>query len=141
MPHIQRRPVSSSDADALGHANNVAYVRWVQDAAGDHCRAAGVDLDALREAGHAFVVARHEVDYVRSAMPGDDLEVHTWVERQRGAISLRRTEIFRASDGELLARARSTWVFVDLASGKPVRLPEALVGLLPVEAGAPRDQN
>jgi acyl-CoA thioester hydrolase len=32
--------VQPPDIDELGHANNVQYVRWVQDTAGAHWRAA-----------------------------------------------------------------------------------------------------
>jgi acyl-CoA thioesterase FadM len=36
---------------------------------------------------------------------------------------VRHNEIRRLSDGVVLARAYALWVFVDLATGKPVRVP------------------
>jgi acyl-CoA thioester hydrolase len=54
---------------------------------------------------------------------GDDLIVFTWVADMQRASSLRRYEITRTLDQAVLARAETRWVFVDLASRKPIRIP------------------
>ncbi|MGP8243941.1 MAG: acyl-CoA thioesterase [Bryobacteraceae bacterium] len=41
-------PVEPADIDALGHVNNVAYLRWVQDAAVAHWRAIASAEDQAR---------------------------------------------------------------------------------------------
>jgi acyl-CoA thioester hydrolase len=116
--------VSPEDVDVLGHASNVAYVRWIQDVAIAHSAAVGFDLDAYRRLGAAFVVARHEVDYLRPALRGDVVEARTWISSAMIAKVLRSTELVRVSDGQLLARAQTTWGFVGLSSGRPVRIRE-----------------
>lgn len=134
MPHVQTVEVTDAHCDTLGHVNNVVYLQWIQDAAADHCRAAGLDLPAIfQETGQAFVVARHEIDYVRPAFPGTTLSVETWVERQRATMSMRQTRVKDAA-GEVLCRARTVWVFVDVEAGKPVRLPKGFKVLLPAES-------
>jgi acyl-CoA thioester hydrolase len=121
----QALSVAPEDVDLLGHASNVAYVRWIQDIARAHSEAVGLDFAAYRALGAVFVVRRHEVDYLRPAMPGEALRLRTWVESWKAASSVRRTEVLRA-DGTELARAATTWALVSTENGKPVRIGAAI---------------
>jgi len=114
--------VRDEDIDALGHASNVAFVRWLQSAAIAHSGALGFDLEAYRRLGAVFVVVRHEIDYVRPALRGDVIEARTWVSSVTAAKCLRSTELVRRSDGQLLAKSVTTWGFVEFASGRPRRI-------------------
>jgi acyl-CoA thioester hydrolase len=118
--------VRDDDVDVLGHASNIAFVRWIQDVAVAHSAAVGFDLDAYRRLGAAFVVVRHEVDYLRPAMLGDLVEARTWISSAMVAKVLRSTELVRVSDGQLLAKSLTTWGFVELATGRPRRIREEL---------------
>lgn len=121
-----RKPlrVEPEAIDELGHASNVAYVGWIQDVARAHSEAVGYDHARYREIGGVFVVLRHEIDYLRPALLDDRLELTTWVERFGAAASTRRTEITRGD--EPLARAVTTWAYVDVATGRPRRIPPAI---------------
>ena len=110
--------------DELGHASNVAYLGWVQDVARAHSEAVGYDHARYRELGGVFVVIRHEIDYLRPAFAGDVLALTTWVESFGAASSERRTEIARGDT--LVARAVTTWAYVDVGQGRPLRIPPAV---------------
>jgi len=122
--------VEPSDIDQLGHANNVAYVRWVQEVAAAHWH----HLYPLAEAlpPQVWVVQEHRVRYLRSAYAGDELRVSTWVADVKGASSKRMTRIERAADGQLLCAAETQWVLLDGASGRPVRVPGEVAAKLGV---------
>jgi acyl-CoA thioester hydrolase len=117
--------VSESDIDVLGHANNVAYLRWVQDVAVAHSEAVGLDFARYREIGGVFVVRRHEIDYLRSALRGEKLLVCTWIPMSMAAKVVRKTEVRRES-GEVVVRAETLWGFIDGRTMRPVRIPEAV---------------
>jgi len=119
--------VSKSDIDDLGHAGNVSWVRWVNEAAGAHSLAIGLDLEGYRKLGMLWVVRRHEIEYLQAAFEGDQVDAHTWVHSLRGATSLRRTLFRRADNQALLARAETTWVLLALPSGRPTRVPKQLL--------------
>jgi acyl-CoA thioester hydrolase len=124
--------VAGSDIDQLGHANNVAYVRWVQDVAAAHWH----HLYPLTEAlpPQVWVVQEHRVRYLRSAYAGEELRASTWVADVKGASSKRLTRIERVADGQLLCAAETQWVLLDASSGRPVRVPgEVAERLLPAE--------
>lgn len=114
--------VKDDDIDALGHANNVVFVRWIQSAAVAHSAALGLGIETYRRIGAVFVVVRHEIDYVRPALLGDLLVAQTRVSSIMAAKCFRCTEIHRRSDGQLLAKGVTTWGFVELASGRPKRI-------------------
>ena len=113
--------VSAEEIDELGHASNVAYVRWVQEAAKAHSASVGFDHAAYVRVGGVFVVRKHEIEYLSSALSGDDLELITWIEGWTAVTSDRRTRIERA--GTVLAKCTTTWAFVSL-EGRPRRIPK-----------------
>jgi acyl-CoA thioester hydrolase len=108
--------VEPADIDQLGHVNNVTYVRWVQDAAIAHWTSAAPAADQARL---FWVVVRHEIDYKRPAVLGDKVIARTWVGTASRIRFERHTEIVRACDGTLLAKALTIWCPMDTRTGKP----------------------
>ncbi|HVZ32988.1 MAG TPA: thioesterase family protein [Polyangiaceae bacterium] len=117
--------MAPSDIDELGHANNVVWLRWVNEAARAHSDAVGFGPAGLRRLGVLWVVRRHEIDYLAPAHEAEELEAITWAHTLSAASSLRRTLFKRA--GSVLARAETTWVLIDPGSGKPRRVPREIL--------------
>lgn len=119
--------VGEADIDMLGHASNIAYLRWVQDVAVAHSAAVGLDMEGYSQLGAVFVVRRHEIDYLRPVVRGEALELRTWIDSASAAKCKRATEIVRVGTSELVvARAMTTWGFVELTSGRPTRIPDSV---------------
>ena len=74
--------------------------------------------------GFGTVAREFRIQYQTPALLDDVLEVATWVSRVKRASILRHYTIKRISDGEPIARAQAVWVFVDLATGRPLRIPD-----------------
>ena len=111
--------VAPADIDALGHVNNVVYLRWMQEAATAHWES--VVPPESREAV-AWVVVRHEIDYKAPAFAGERLIARTWVGAPTGATWERFIEIRRVPGDQLLSRGRSVYVPIDPATGRPRRV-------------------
>ena len=133
--HLYHLLVPPSSIDANGHANNVEFVRWMQDAAVSHADAVGGTAATL-DAGASWVVRAHRIEYRRPALLGERLVIKTWVENFRRAFSLRKYEFRRPADDALLATAETDWVFVDTATGRPRTIPPHIVALFGL---SPRD--
>ena len=137
------------EMDAFGHVNNAVYLHYLEQAAIEHSAAAGFPDERARELGGAWVVRKHEIEYLRPAAAGDVLQVVTWAVEFRGARAYRDYAIFRVNvntetngrdgvpaDGflapdqapvdEPLVRARTLWVWADRVSGRPRRIPAEL---------------
>src|SRR3954452_7033317 len=105
--------VADDDIDMLGHASNIADVRWVQDVAVAHSSAVGLDMEGYSQLGAVFVVRRHEIDYLRPVVRGDILQLRTWIDSASAAKCKRATEIVRVGTPEVVvARAMTTWGYI-----------------------------
>jgi acyl-CoA thioester hydrolase len=120
--------IPKSALDENGHANNVMYVQWMQDAAVQHYQAMG-GTDPTQAIGATWVVRSHLVEYLRPAFEGQRIRVSTWVANLRRVRSLRRYRFVRVSDQQLLVRGETDWVFVDAKSGAPRAIPAEVAGL------------
>jgi acyl-CoA thioester hydrolase len=74
-----RRP---EHIDELGHVNNAVWVQWIQQTATTHWYAKAAP--EVRDA-YVWVVIRHEIDYLRPALVGDEVTARTWVGRRQRA--------------------------------------------------------
>jgi acyl-CoA thioester hydrolase len=124
--------VTADEIDALEHASNVAYVEWMQAAAVAHSTALGWPADRYLRLGRGWVVRAHAIEYLQPAFAGDNVIVRTWVATMRKATSLRRYQIRRKSDGEILATAETRWAFIDYATRQPARVPREVAEAFPV---------
>lgn len=115
--------VPAEDIDGMGHVNNVAYLRYAQDAATAHWKSRATP-EQIRQ--YAWVARRHEIDYLRPALPDDELLARTWVGATSGATYDRHVELLRAGTGEVLARVRTVWVLLDARTLRPRRVPPEL---------------
>ena len=121
MTGFERRfTATEAEIDELGHVNNAAWVRWIQEIATEHWRAAA---PAEHVDAYVWVVTRHEIDYLRALGPGETVTGRTWVgEAPKGARFDRHAE-FVDGDGRVCVRAKTTWAILDKASGRPLRVP------------------
>lgn len=113
--------------DVQGHVNNLAYVGWMQDVAIEHSAAAGWPMARYFELGAGWVVRSHYIEYLRPAFSREPIGAHTWVPRFDQRTTPRRYIFVRESDRQVLARAETQWVFVDLTTGRRRALPKDLL--------------
>jgi len=118
-----RKRVEWRDIDPLGHLNNAVYFSYTEEAAIAAGERYGITHASSTQSGLGWAVKRSRIEYLLPALAGDELEVLTWL----GAVSLASAErhylIFRSAERELLARAQTLWLTVDLQTGRPRRIP------------------
>ncbi len=120
LTSITARP---EDIDMLGHVNNAVWVRWIQDVATLHWLAVA---PAEHVATYLWVVTRHEIDYRGNVGPGETVRAKTWVGAAPRGARFDRLMEFTGSDGKVKVAAKSTWALIDRASGRLLRVPEAV---------------
>ena len=118
--------INDDEIDGYGHVNNKAYVGWMQEAAIAHSTAVGWDPSRYRSNGIGWLARSHTITYLQPAFVAEDVEVQTWVVDMKKVTSLRRYEIVRRTDAVTLATAETQWVFVNLQSFKPLRIPTGI---------------
>lgn len=118
-----RRQVQWRELDTMGHVNNAVYMDYVTDCGMQVISAHGWTLEQMRERGFGILVKRHQIEYKQSALLNEELEISTWVSGMRNASGTRHYTIHRVRDGALLTRVHSLCVWIDLATGAPMRIP------------------
>jgi acyl-CoA thioester hydrolase len=114
--------VRYAEIDAQGHVNNAVYLSYFEVGRVEWLRAAGLSYRELEERGYGFVVVEALVRYRRAAFFDDELTLHTELaDLTRASI---RFEYAVSRAGEALATGHTRHACVDLATGKPVRVPE-----------------
>ena len=120
--YTARVNVRHHELDAFGRVHPGVYLRYLAHTAVEASTAAGFDAAWYEAAGAVWLVRRSTFTVLRPATAGEELEIRTWVEDFRRVRSHRRYEV-RGLDGTLRLAARTDWVYVDRASGRPRRVP------------------
>jgi acyl-CoA thioester hydrolase len=123
--------VPQSAIDGNGHVNNVAYVQWMQDAAAiHHPQAVGYKTPE----NATWYAREHRVVYLLPAFLGEEIEVRTWLSEYRRVRVRRKYEFIRKSDGKVIVKGETDYVYVDARTGRPITIPEDMQALFPAVA-------
>lgn len=123
--------VGEADIDLQGRVSNLRFVAWMQDVAVAHSTACGWPLERYAARSEGWVVRQHSITYKRPAVLGDVLTLATWVADFASRHCHRRYVFWRQADKAVLAEAETQWVYIDMASGKALRIPEELRQVFP----------
>jgi acyl-CoA thioester hydrolase len=120
---LQRR-LSHADVDFLGELKVAALLGLLEQAAVEASTAVGFDAARYTREGRIWIIRRTRLQRFIPVGGTDTVEVETHVDDFRRARSLRRYTVRR--DGVAVAEATTDWVYCDLQSGRPARIPETL---------------
>jgi acyl-CoA thioester hydrolase len=132
MPHsefrfCQRIRVRYGEGDQQGVVFNARYLDYGDIAITEYWRAVGFRF--IGAGAMEFHVARAEVDYKKPIYPDEMIDLYARTERFGNSSMTVMIEIHGAHDDgaeDLRAIIREVQVHVDLASHKPVPIPEAV---------------
>ncbi len=117
------------DTDAGGIVFYANYLKFFERARTEWVRANGIALRGRLDEGIGFVVHSLDVRYHRPALLDDQLAVTAeLLEATRTAMSFRQ-QALRQDSGELLVSASVRVACVELASGRPRRMPPEVADL------------
>ena len=121
-----QREVAWEDVDPAQHVNNAKYFTYMEESGIQAVSQFGLSMHSFLEQGYGSVARRTRIEYKQPAVLGDTLEITTYLSDARAVRATRHFMIRRQSDQQLIAQAYILWVFIDLQTGKPVRMPETL---------------
>ena len=125
MIHETKLRVRYSETDAQRVVNNANYLSYFEVGRVEWLRAAGLSYRELERRGYGFVVVEALVRYHKAAFFDDELTLRTELTGlKRASLSFGYTVL---RDGEALATGYTRHACINLATGKPVRVPEELL--------------
>jgi len=120
-----KRVVLKEEIDELNHVNNIVYFKWIQDIAYKHWN---VLTKNNPQTDYVWYTIRHEIDYLKQAVLGDEVTVKTWVGETKGVKSIRHVEIYR--DDKLLTKSQTTYCLLNTKTKRPTRITDAVLKIL-----------
>lgn len=125
MKYTIKRKVDLTDAsmDSLLRAD--ALMLFLQDAAVEHSSSLGFNQEKLEEINRHWVLSKIAINVDRLPELNEELHVETW---SAGSDKIKgfRNYIVR-SEGEVVCRASSVWIFMDTQRRRPVRFDKEIV--------------
>lgn len=122
------------DMDSLGHVNNVQFARLFEEA---RVRAMDSWFTGEDNGGIGMVVAHQEIEFAAPLYYSTEpARCEVWVARM-GEKSFTFACRLATADGTVGAFSETTLTVLDLATGRPVAMPERMRELLEPHRGAP----
>ena len=135
-----QRPVFYYETDQMGIVHHSNYIRWFEEARVDLLNQAGMGYDELERLGIHSVILGYTCDNRKPALFGDTFVIHIRPADFTGVRLVFLYQVFRQSDGALLATGETRHCFVS-AERMPINLKRkypsvcaTLVQMLPGES-------
>ncbi|HTQ80552.1 MAG TPA: thioesterase family protein [Thermoanaerobaculia bacterium] len=116
--------VRYAETDQMAVVHHANYIVWFELARTRLCALSGFHYADIERMGYLLMVTGVEARYRKPARYGDTVRVTCWAERlsSRGL----RFAYEVSKDGELLATGATEHIWVEKATGRPSRPPEAV---------------
>jgi acyl-ACP thioesterase len=124
-PYIQHLSVRMHETDHAGRLRLTSLLNYFQDAAGEHAEKLGAGVIELMRLSLTWVLSRYHIRVFRYPRWTEPVELTTWPSVNKGLFALREFEA-RDKNGEVFAAATSSWMLIDLKTGRPVSPAERL---------------
>ncbi len=127
LVHTEIIPIRWGDMDAMQHVNNVNYFRYMEQT-----RITWVDSmrELLNAEGVGTVIVSTSCNYRKPLVYPGNVEVRLLVGRVGGSSITTHYEMRPQGDPELHAEGSAVVVWINMQSGKAVRVPAAIRALL-----------
>ncbi|AZB27999.1 acyl-CoA thioesterase [Chryseobacterium balustinum] len=111
--------------DLNNHVNNVQYVKWVEEIAGEHWDSVKGKLGFPDD---IWMLLDHHIQYKKQVYLGDIITIKTYPKSPEGIRQPRKVEFY--CDDTLVVDSLTLWVFIDKETRKIKRLDENWLSLL-----------
>jgi acyl-CoA thioesterase FadM len=125
--YTMRRPVEWRDVGVDGAVPVAALAALAEDAGIRVVAAHAWPMTRCAAEGFAIVLRTIDVEMGASAGLDDEIRIETFASGMRRSMITRHYLLHRESDGAEIARFASLYVWVDLETNRPIRVPEVFI--------------
>lgn len=113
-----------------------SLIQYFEDMAIRHSEKCGIGLDFYEEHKIAWVLAKWDIEVVKYPLFNQEITIITEPYSFRNFFGFRRYEV-RSAGGDLLAKANSLWIFIDMTRKRPI----PVTGEIITAFGVAHDKN
>jgi acyl-CoA thioester hydrolase len=108
-PYLHKVQYYETDQMSIVHHSN--YIRWFEEARVDWFDQMGLPFSQIEAMGIQIPVVSCSARYLRSALFGDTVEIHLWIEKYNGVRLIVGYQVLRHGTQEVLATGQSEHCF------------------------------
>ncbi|HRC77348.1 MAG TPA: thioesterase family protein [Kouleothrix sp.] len=126
-----------AETDAMGVVHHASYITWLEEGRTELFRALGLPYLQIEAAGYFVMLTDLHVRYLAAARYDDRVVVRTELAEVRSRQIVFAYALRHADTGAALLTARSEHVLVARATGRPARMPPAMLAIIERALRAP----
>jgi acyl-CoA thioester hydrolase len=133
--------VGADSIDSYGHVNNTVYLGWLEQCAWAHSAVVGFPEEKCLEMGRGMAVRRVDIEYLAACFEGDRVRIGNWIVANDGRLrATRQFQVINTTREQVALRGSIFYVCMNLATGRPVRMPAGFVEAYRVLPGVERSE-
>jgi acyl-ACP thioesterase len=126
--NIEYLKVRSYEMDSQGFASALTICNYLQEVAGNHATQLGVGVHKLFKQQLTWVLSRLHVYFYQYPRWPDTIRIETWPSGRHGKFAIRDFLIYDKNE-ELIVKASSSWMLLDLKTLRPITMPDFVVDI------------
>ena len=131
--------VRYSEMDLERKLTLVALVDYFQDCSTFQSELCGRGIEYLQKMDKAWMILAWQIEILRRPKLREKIVTKTWPHGFKAFYGYRNFTM-EDENGELLARADSTWAFMDLVTGHPSKAPQEVLASYQIEPALPMEE-
>jgi len=132
--------VRYSEVDKNKHMTLGSLINYFQDCSTFHSESIGAGIETLEEKGTAWVLSSWQIIVDRYPKLFEEIEVCTLPYDFKGFFGMRNFYILD-TEGNMIAKANSIWIYMDMVHGRPVKIPKGVYDVYGTEEKIPMDYS
>ena len=124
--------VRYSECGSKGTLTLSKMIDYFQDSSSSHSESIGAGMKYLEEVHGAWVLNSWQIEVNRYPDIMEEIEIQTWPSGFKGVFGP-RSFCMKSKEGEVLAIAKTLWVYMDTETGRPAKPSEELIQKYTVE--------
>ena len=130
--YIWNTKVRYSECGSKGTLTLSKMIDYFQDSSSAHSESIGAGMKYLEEVHGAWVLNSWQIEVNRYPDIMEEIEIQTWPSGFKGVFGP-RSFCMKSKEGEVLAIAKTLWVYMDTETGRPAKPSEELIQKYTVE--------
>jgi len=126
IKHNEEFIVRSYEIDQAGRATLPVIANYFQEAAGKNAKDLDFDIEDLHKKGVTWVLYRMHIKMESFPVRWQRVTVNTWPSSGDGVRAFRDYQL-AGENGEILGKAVSQWMVLNIKNRRPTRIPEEIL--------------
>lgn len=124
--------VRFSEVDSNLHITLPAILTYFQDCSIFHSESIGMGITDMMEEGHAWILSSWQIIVKRYPVLNEELTISTWAYGWKSFFGYRNFKL-EDENGVMIAYANTNWIYTDIRTGRPSKIPTAVSDAYSIE--------